>query len=295
MKNDPIVSVIIPTYNNGDIVCDAIDCTFNQTYNKLEIIVVDDGSTDGTGRLLEKKYGSQIRYIYQENRGPSGSRNTGIKYASGKYLQFLDADDLLSPDKISSQIEMLQDISGIAIAYCDFILTDIEDNKQRYDLKLRHLLDGEKPFEDLMMNWETDLSIPIHCFLFDAAIFRKHGISFDESLPNHVDWECWMNVLALNPRIIYVDKQFANYRIRKNSICGNRLKMRDGYLNAINKQIQQNRYNEVIVSNLRKRKLEIKDLYRDVGPLMRFLNNRPPFVKRLYTRFVPWRIRQRLN
>jgi glycosyltransferase involved in cell wall biosynthesis len=266
MQDTPLVSIVIPTYNNAPLVCEAIDCSLNQTYENKEIIVVDDGSTDHTGQLLEKKYKGRITYVRQENKGPGSARNTGIKYASGKYLQFLDADDLLAPDKISLQVEHLQKIPEKALSYCDYLRCDVEDIAVRYGRK-SPLLQNENPFDDIMMKWETEVSIPANCFLFDAAFFRDFGIAFDESLSANEDWECWMNIFALNPTVVFVDRVLAYYRIRRNSRCSNRLSMRNNYVMAIDKQIKKHRLNKEIVKKLNIRKKQIKYLYRDVNSI----------------------------
>ena len=291
MEQYPLTSIIIPTYNDGKVVCDAIDCSLRQTYDNLEIIVVDDGSDDGTEGLLKSRYGDGIKYIHQENKGLSSARNTGIRHASGKYLQFLDADDLIQDIKISIQIELMRDISGIAVAYCDYVRSDIDDPAIAYG-RMSPLLQGERPFDDLMMKWETEVSIPPHCFLFDAAIFREYGVAFDESLPNHEDWECWMNVFALDPKVVFIEMPLADYRRRKDSMCVNRLKMREGYLSAIDKQIQKNNSSNDVVRKLNARKKQIRCFYRDMSPMMRLMDRCHPVVKKLYSEIVPWRIQR---
>lgn len=99
----PRVSAIIPTYNYGQFVCDAVDSVLAQTYPDVECVVVDDGSTDDTVERLAR-YGDRIRIISQENRGLSGARNRGIAEATGDYLAFLDADDRWSPNKTADQL-----------------------------------------------------------------------------------------------------------------------------------------------------------------------------------------------
>ena len=272
MQESPLVSIIIPTYNNGPVVCDAIDCSLRQTYENREIIVVDDGSTDHTEQLLERKYKDRITYVRQDNKGPGSARNTGIRYASGKYLQFLDADDLLDPHKLSIQIKQLQNIPEKALSYCDYARCDIDDITVTYG-RTSPVLQNENPFDDIILKWETEVSIPPNCFIFDAAFFRECGIAFDESLPANEDWECWMNVFALNPKVIFVDKVLAYYRIRKNSRCSNRLNMRNSYFMAIDKQIQKHLLNKDIVKKLKIRKKQIKYLYRDENSLKLLFRN----------------------
>jgi glycosyltransferase involved in cell wall biosynthesis len=100
------VSAIIPTYNREHIVCEAVESILRQTYPKIEVIVVDDGSTDGTLSALEQ-YGDRIRIITQNNSGPSAARNRGIEASNGEIVAFLDSDDLWLPTKIERQVALL--------------------------------------------------------------------------------------------------------------------------------------------------------------------------------------------
>ena len=156
-------------------------------------------------------------------------------------------------------------------------------------------LQKDNPLDDLISKWETELSIPPHCFLFDAALFKQCMVSFDETLATHEDWECWMNVLALNPAIAFIDRPLANYRMRTTSMCSNSAKMRDGYLEAIDKQIRKHASNSEIVARLKARKKQIRLLYRDVSPVVRTMAKVHPGLKNLYTRTIPWRIQRMLD
>ncbi len=98
-----LVSVVIPSYNYGHFVADAVESVLAQTYDQLEVIVIDDGSTDDTFRRLAP-FSSRIRYVYQRNRGLSAARNTGIKLANGEWIALLDADDVWHPEKIRTQL-----------------------------------------------------------------------------------------------------------------------------------------------------------------------------------------------
>lgn len=100
----PRVSVIIPTYNRREYVQEAIDSALAQTFTDYEIIVIDDGSTDGTSEALQARYGNRIHYEWQENQGESVARNRGIELARGEYIAFLDSDDLWHPEKLAKQI-----------------------------------------------------------------------------------------------------------------------------------------------------------------------------------------------
>ncbi len=110
----PLVSVVIPTYNYGRYVGEAVDSALAQTYPSVEVIVIDDGSTDDTRDRLVR-YGDRIRYVYQVNAGLSAARNTGIREAMGRYIAFLDSDDQFHPRRIELQIPVAESDSQIGI------------------------------------------------------------------------------------------------------------------------------------------------------------------------------------
>lgn len=107
MNSETLVSAIIPTYNRGYILYKAIDSIFNQTYKNVEVIIVDDGSTDDTQEML-KSYGDRIRVVCQHNAGPSAARNRGIEASRGEIIAFLDSDDIWLPTKLERQVSLLQ-------------------------------------------------------------------------------------------------------------------------------------------------------------------------------------------
>src|SRR2546426_4397762 len=96
MKNMPLVSVIIPTYNRGGIICETIESVLQQTYENVEVVVIDDGSSDDTQDKL-KQYADRLRVAYQQNSGPAAARNRGIEISRGGIVAFQDSDDILIP------------------------------------------------------------------------------------------------------------------------------------------------------------------------------------------------------
>ena len=108
--NNPLVSIVIPAWNAERYIKEAVDSALNQTYPSTEVIVVDDGSIDGTRAILEPYLATKrIIYIYQVNKGLAGARNTGIRAASGEYIALLDSDDLFLPQKIEKQALVLKE------------------------------------------------------------------------------------------------------------------------------------------------------------------------------------------
>ena len=109
MSGPPDFSIIIPTYNRADLIERTIDSALGQSYKNYEIIVVDDGSTDHTGKLVQEKYGDRVKYIKTANRERGAARNTGVNEASGRYVYFLDSDDLLYPQHLEKAVAFIEE------------------------------------------------------------------------------------------------------------------------------------------------------------------------------------------
>lgn len=121
MSNEVEVSAIIPTYNRRDLVLRAIDCVLAQTRPVAQVIVVDDGSTDGTREALAARYGDRIEYVWQPNAGVSAARNRGLSLARGRYLALLDSDDEWLPAKTQRQVEWLEARPDYGMVLCDVL------------------------------------------------------------------------------------------------------------------------------------------------------------------------------
>lgn len=120
MKNLELVSIIIPAFNAQDFIAETLDSVLAQTYPNIEVIVVDDGSTDQTAQIVQS-YGTQVQYFYQPNSGGCAvPRNTGIKRSSGEFLCFHDADDIMLQGRISSQVDFMQRNPHLGLVFCDY-------------------------------------------------------------------------------------------------------------------------------------------------------------------------------
>jgi glycosyltransferase involved in cell wall biosynthesis len=131
------VSVVIPTYNRENYICSAINSVLQQSMADIEIIVVDDGSTDNTKKKIEK-YFDKIKYIYTQNGGPAHARNIGMEQAQGDYIAWLDSDDLYYPFKIELQTKILDEFQDIGLVYRDFSAFSEEGLLGEYYLKKYH-------------------------------------------------------------------------------------------------------------------------------------------------------------
>jgi glycosyltransferase involved in cell wall biosynthesis len=240
-----LISVVIPCYNQAQYLPEALSSVLSQTYPDWECIIINDGSLDDT-EAVSKAWASKderFKYLKKENGGLGSARNVGLKSARGKCIQFLDADDVIHPDKFALQIKTLENTGEDAISISSyFASTETNLNQPYTSWYLDPRFRTHNFLHEIITDWESRLSIPVHCFLFKSAIFKVHNILFNEHLPNHEDWECWMNIFRLNPEVKYIDAKLATYRIRTGSMVRDIRLMEKGFLQAID--IQKNKFDE---------------------------------------------------
>ncbi len=189
-RNTPFVSVIIPTWNRGWAIRDAVDSVLEQTYRHFELIVIDDGSTDDTPEILNR-YGDRIVAFTQDNKGVSAARNLGIAMSAGQYLAFLDSDDLWLAEKLARQVEFFH-------SHPDAMICQTEEtwirNGVRVNPKLRHKKQTGMIFEpSLHLCLVSPSAVMVKRTLFDAV-----GV-FDENLPACEDYDLWLRVSCKYP------------------------------------------------------------------------------------------------
>jgi glycosyltransferase involved in cell wall biosynthesis len=263
----PQVSVIIPCYNQAHYLTESVASVQRQTVVDWECIIVNDGSTDQTRSvaLSLAKVDERIRLVEQRNRGLAAARNRGLDAATGRYIQFLDADDWLLPPKFELQLAALRSTRDVSFSYTNYERRSTESASfsQPGWQHASSELDVERPLHHLAADWELGLSIPTHCFLFDARFFSEQKIRFDEHLPNHEDWDCWMQILACDPKIYYVHETLAVYRYRAGSMCLDLRRMRKGFLKAIKKQNKLFRNDVEMQAVLSDKLRAVDEQYRD--------------------------------
>jgi len=181
----PLVSVIIPTYNRADLVAEALASVKAQTYRDFEIVVVDDGGTDGTCEVLSAW--REIRVLrHPGRRGVSAARNTGINAARGQWLAFLDSDDLWLPDKLARQMFWLEGQPELLICQTD-------------ETWVRRGVRVNKPLSHRKMAGRIFLPSLARCMISPSAVilnrrlFEDHG-GFDETLPAAEDYDLWLRL-----------------------------------------------------------------------------------------------------
>lgn len=203
----PTVSVIIPTYNNKDMVVDAIESVLAQTCKDFEIIVVDDGSTDETGELLAK-YTNRIIYIYQKNSHISVARNNGFRASKGKYIAQLDADDLWLPEKLDKQIVEFERHPEAGLVYCDSYICNYGKEDDRQITFSRHYI---KPREGNVFPYFFKANpLCTSSAVIARDVWEKAG-GLDESLRGGQDAEFFMRISAFAP-VYYCPEPLMIYR-----------------------------------------------------------------------------------
>jgi glycosyltransferase involved in cell wall biosynthesis len=200
------VSVIIPNYNHARYISDAIQSALDQTYRPFEIIIVDDGSTDNS-REVVAGFGDQVRYIWQENRGLAGARNTGIRAASGELIGLLDADDQWLPNFLDAMISLVGQHPEAAVYYCCACGMDEEGRI------LPQVFGGppQPPDNIYQTLLRANYLIPSSMVLRRSAIVAA-GL-FDVLFRRLQDWEFWIRLLKGGNRFIGLADVLVRYRI----------------------------------------------------------------------------------
>ncbi len=202
-----MISVIIPAYNRADLIGATLESLLRQTLPAHEILVVDDGSTDGTAEVAES-YGGAIRVIRQENAGPAAARNRGFRESSGEFIHFFDSDDLALPNKHEVQLAALQS-SGADIAYGPWVkgaITAKDFTPENQVLQQNGLPKGDL-VEALLSHW----SVVPHACLFRRDIVEKVG-GFPESLFVAEDQLMFLRCLLAGAKVVHSPNTLELYR-----------------------------------------------------------------------------------
>ena len=222
------VSVIIPTYCRAPLLCEAIDSVLAQDFDDLEVIVVDDGSTDETGAMMHK-YGAQVRYVRQSNQGLSTARNEGLSMARGEFIALLDDDDWWMPGKLMLQVQVLDKLPELAGVFTNFSIHKGDDNvipngiQTWYETPMdwREIMERTVTARDLLGDCsyaEPDTLLHIgrlfeasleHYFVLPStALFRRSHVPSDVRFPPHDpicgDWDFFAR-LSRDAPLCFID------------------------------------------------------------------------------------------
>jgi len=215
LKNNNLVSIIIPCYNQSQYLDEALQSVLNQTYTHWECIIVNDGSIDTTEKIAKTWAAKDPRfqYFYKENEGVSCARNFGLEKAKGYYIQFLDSDDFLDKNKLELSLNQLENKANDAIKMVISNFRMFTNNPKKTTIPYCNLNAQLFNFESLLYQWNEGFSIPIHCGFFEASLFKS--IRFPENLAAQEDWIVWVNLFKQGSLALFIDEPLALYR--KNS------------------------------------------------------------------------------
>lgn len=246
------VSVVIPAFNAGRTLSQTLDSVLAQTYKNIEIIVVDDGSTDTTAEVL-RSYGDRIRSIHQPNGGLAKARNTGCRAARGEFIALMDADDLCAPERIAVQIEAMQNLPEAVLCCTEFSAfnqhgpvsnafgAEYYSRIQNTDGGLRAIYPEHCEIDVAAHAWTAgseSRSVSAYYggvyreivhgnFVHPPTVMFRHGVlhaigMFDEKLPYTCDWECIVRAARLGP-FVHINLPMLQYRLSEMQMSSRRV------------------------------------------------------------------------
>ena len=225
------VSVIIPCYNQAQFLAETLDSVLAQTHENWECIIVNDGSTDNTETIAMDYCDRDKRFVYhkKENGGLSSARNAGLDIAQGDYVQFLDSDDILLPNKFEYQIRMMETSkSDVCVCHHSIFTTNINETWENnfsqsvYDLT----------YQGFLYNWGESFVIAIHSGLFRKSFLDKYKLRFDENVRALEDWLFWISIIRNGGTFVEVQDKLSLYRVHTSSMTQDKLHMQKNRLRA---------------------------------------------------------------
>lgn len=201
----PLVSVVIPCFNQGHFIADAIKSVQLSTYSNFEIIIVNDGSTDSeTNAFLGNLKADGLSVIFQENQGLAGARNTGIQKARGEFILPLDADNMIRSGFMSKSVEILVAHPDVSVVY---------GNAEVFGSKSGQLIPGPFNLQRMMLGNYIDA-----CAIIRKSVFEKVGLYDKMPVMGYEDWDLWLRIGFANGRFYYLNEIVFDYRMVANSM-----------------------------------------------------------------------------
>lgn len=222
----PLVSVVVPAYNVASTIGETLDSIVRQTYSNIEIIVVDDGATDETPKILEKYRDKRLRVVRQVNRGLAGARNTGIHLAKGKYISFCDSDDVWEPEKLELHVAHFELDQNLGISYCGSSLIDEAGSKLQISQypKLKNITAADIFKRNPIGNGSVAVfrREALNVIAYRPVGERKRNWWFDETFRQSEDIDAWMRfALSSDWKIEGIPGLLTRYRIQSGGLSAN--------------------------------------------------------------------------
>jgi glycosyltransferase involved in cell wall biosynthesis len=226
MDSNPLVSIIMPTFNHAQFICESLDSVLSQEYSNWECIIVDDGSTDATKSTIERYLkDTRFQYYYKANEGAARAKNFAIDKSKGTYILPLDSDDIIANTYLIKAIGLLERNNNLEIVYCEATIFGAENKKwdiPAYDYKL----------------------LLIYNMIFNSAVFKRKnfkkvgGYDNDNSLE---DWDLWIKLLEAGGDVYQIPEILFYYRAHKEGSVTNELQRKDSkYIASINAIFKNN-------------------------------------------------------
>ncbi len=219
----PVVTVIIPCYNQAPYLPHSIASLQNQTVGEWECIIVDDGSTDNSASIIREytRQDKRIRLIQKENGGSATARNLGLKEAKGEFVLFLDADDMLDTGKLKMQVALMRE-KGVDMSYSAFCFINEDGVKS----KVRYAALNART---ILTRWGLGSSIPPHAFMYKTSFLQSNHITFDEACRYREDWNFLIECFAAHPTMATMPEYCgAFYFQNKVGKTGSYIRMQEG-------------------------------------------------------------------
>lgn len=233
------VSVVIPAYNIGSFIARAIESVLAQTHQPDEIIVVDDGSTDGTAEEIAN-FGDKVRYIHQENSGPNTARNSGVEAASGRWIAFLDGDDEWLPGYLQAQIELLRLNPDLVWSTGNYFRCLCDQNLIEPHLQneyVEKLLCNGNYFKDYLQAFIQDASGCTDTMIVRKDVIQEAGM-FLESFKRAEDMDMWFRVACLYPQVGFVAEPLAVYHLVRDGCLSRQHAPVEVFCDLIDRQLE---------------------------------------------------------
>lgn len=309
---DPLVTIVIPAYNVEEYIDECVESAIKQTYKNIEIIIINDGSTDNTKEKISKYTDEKVKIFSKENEGLSATRNLGINKANGKYIYFLDSDDKMDLNLIEACVRAAEENNLDIVNFDGEIFYDEENLIRKGDLiynKSKYLksevMTGREYFK--LSNNKNVYSSMVCLYFFKKSFLEENNLTFKKGIL-HEDELFTAVALILNCKVKYINKVFFYRRIRRDSIMTSKktLKNSNGYLEVaedLTKIVQRldldnetrelviskivNFYNSAIINSYKARinekdKKEIIEFSKNLNYLLRrniLINNKALIIK----------------
>jgi glycosyltransferase involved in cell wall biosynthesis len=208
-----LISIVITAFNQEAFLAEAIESIVNQGMTLWECIIIDDGSTDNTARVCREyeQADPRIRYVHQPNQGVAAARNHGFRLSRGKYIQFLDGDDFLMPEKLAKQVAYMEAHPEIGVSYTNHYHF-WNDTKQyaSYDFEVLETY----PLKQFLYGHDNGVSLPVHAALIRKDIWSEGELPFVEDYAyRYEDWIFWVRICLRQVRFHFIDERLVAYRM----------------------------------------------------------------------------------